>query len=186
MLCIRLGGQTHNGSYKEECFSLGLLSSEVPLPLPSLNSHSSVLSEKSTFSKAVDCQELCCLKGEENGTPLQYSCLENSMGGGASQATVPGIAKTWTQLRDCHSLTWCLYPQGQQWGKQTNTKTQTVRTVSWVYLVSIEDYSLGGSLSESSEEVKGEVSMCVILAEGLCVIKHTSQKVAAIHGEQIS
>ena len=47
MLCIRLGGQTHNGSYKEECFSLGLLSSEAPLPPPSLNSHPSVLSEKS-------------------------------------------------------------------------------------------------------------------------------------------
>ena len=52
--------------------------------------------------------------------------------------------------------------------------------------MSIEDYSLGGSLSESSEEVKGEVSMCAILAEGLCVIKHTSQKVAAIYEGQIS
>ena len=26
--------------------------------------------------------------GEENGNPLQYSCLENPMGGGAWQATV--------------------------------------------------------------------------------------------------
>ena len=36
--------------------------------------------------------------GEVNGNPLQYSCLENSMDGGASQATVRGIAKSCTQL----------------------------------------------------------------------------------------
>ena len=38
--------------------------------------------------------------GEENGTPLQYSCLENPMDGGAWQATVHGVAKSWTQLSD--------------------------------------------------------------------------------------
>ena len=36
--------------------------------------------------------------GEGNGNPLQYSRLENSMDGGAWQATVHGIAKSWTQL----------------------------------------------------------------------------------------
>ena len=34
--------------------------------------------------------------GEGNGNPLQYSCLENFMDGGASQATVHGITKSWT------------------------------------------------------------------------------------------
>ena len=29
--------------------------------------------------------------GEENGNPLQYSCLENPMDGGASWATVQGV-----------------------------------------------------------------------------------------------
>ena len=33
-------------------------------------------------------------------TPLQYSCLENPTGGGASQATVHGVAKSWTRLSD--------------------------------------------------------------------------------------
>ena len=33
-----------------------------------------------------------------NGNPLQYSCLENPMDRGAWQATVHGIAKSWTQL----------------------------------------------------------------------------------------
>ena len=31
--------------------------------------------------------------GKGNGNPLQYSCLENSMDGGAWQATVCGVAK---------------------------------------------------------------------------------------------
>ena len=31
--------------------------------------------------------------GEGNGTPLQYSCLENSMDRGPRQATVHGVAK---------------------------------------------------------------------------------------------
>ena len=34
--------------------------------------------------------------GEGNGNPLQYSCLENPMGGGAWWATVHGVAKSWT------------------------------------------------------------------------------------------
>ena len=34
--------------------------------------------------------------GEEHGNPLQYSCLENSMGGGARWAAVLGAAKSQT------------------------------------------------------------------------------------------
>ena len=36
--------------------------------------------------------------GEDNGNPLQYSCLENPMDGGAWLATVHGFAKSWTRL----------------------------------------------------------------------------------------
>ena len=36
--------------------------------------------------------------GEGNDSPLQYSCLENSMERRAWQATVHGVAKSWTQL----------------------------------------------------------------------------------------
>ena len=42
--------------------------------------------------------------GEGNGTPLQYSCLENPVDGGAWQATVHGVAKSQTQLNDFTSL----------------------------------------------------------------------------------
>ena len=37
--------------------------------------------------------------GEGNGTPLQCSCLENSMDRGAWCASVHGAAKSWTGLR---------------------------------------------------------------------------------------
>ena len=38
--------------------------------------------------------------GEGNGNPLQYSCLENSMDGGAWWATVHRVAKSQTRLSD--------------------------------------------------------------------------------------
>ena len=38
--------------------------------------------------------------GEGNGTPLQYSCLENPMDGGAWCAAVHGVAKSRTRLSD--------------------------------------------------------------------------------------
>ena len=38
--------------------------------------------------------------GEGNGTPLQYSCLENPMDGGAWWAAVRGVARSWTWLSD--------------------------------------------------------------------------------------
>ena len=38
--------------------------------------------------------------GEGNGTPLQYSCLENPMDGGAWWATVHGVTKSRTWLSD--------------------------------------------------------------------------------------
>ena len=41
---------------------------------------------------------VCGVLGEGNGTPLQYSCLENPTDGGASWAAVHGVAKSQTQL----------------------------------------------------------------------------------------
>ena len=38
--------------------------------------------------------------GEGNGSPLQYSCLENPMDGGAWWATVHGVTKSRTRLSD--------------------------------------------------------------------------------------
>ena len=49
-------------------------------------------------------EELMSLFGEGNGTPLQYSCLENPMDGGAWWAAVHGIAKSQTRLKTSLSL----------------------------------------------------------------------------------
>ena len=38
--------------------------------------------------------------GEGNGNPLQVSCLENPMDGGAWKASVHGVAKSRTRLSD--------------------------------------------------------------------------------------
>ena len=40
------------------------------------------------------------MAGEGNGTPLQYSCLENPMDGGAWEAAVHGVVKSWARLSD--------------------------------------------------------------------------------------
>jgi len=37
--------------------------------------------------------------GGGHGNPLQYSCPENPMDRGAWWATVPRVAKSWTQLK---------------------------------------------------------------------------------------
>ena len=42
--------------------------------------------------------------GEGDGTPLQYSCLENPMDRGAWWAAVRGVAKSWTRLHFHFSL----------------------------------------------------------------------------------
>ena len=40
------------------------------------------------------------IPGEGNGNPLQYTCLENPMDGGAWEAAVHGVAKSQTLLSD--------------------------------------------------------------------------------------
>ena len=42
----------------------------------------------------------CHLSGEGDGTPVQYSSLENSMDGGAWSAAVHGVVKSRTRLSD--------------------------------------------------------------------------------------
>ena len=58
---------------------------------------------------AEDARDLCLIPGSGrfpvggNDNLLQYSCLENSTGRGTWQATVHGVAKSWTQL-STHTL----------------------------------------------------------------------------------
>ena len=51
------------------------------------------------FAQRVACLLPCSfLIGEGNGTPLQYSCLENLVDGGAWWAAVHGVTRSWTRL----------------------------------------------------------------------------------------
>ena len=59
---------------------------------PSINSS---LPELVTWPQ-LNCKGL----GEGNGTPLQYSCLENPMDGGGWWAAVHGVTKNRTRLND--------------------------------------------------------------------------------------
>ena len=51
--------------------------------------------------------------GEGNGNPLQYSCLQNPMDGGAWEATIHGVAKSRTQLSDFTFFSFFLYPSSK-------------------------------------------------------------------------
>ena len=60
--------------------------------------------------------------GERNGNPLQYSCLENPLDGGAWQATVRGVAKSRTRLSNftftfniSGSRTWLYWKSKKYW-----------------------------------------------------------------------
>ena len=59
-----------------------------------------------SFPRALSGKESSCqagdgsgrFPGEENGNPLQYSCLGNPMDRGAQQATVHGVSKSQIRL----------------------------------------------------------------------------------------
>ena len=59
---------------------------------------------KNPPANAGDARDVGSIPGSEsspgvgNGNPLQYSCLENPMDGGAWWATVHGVTKSWTRL----------------------------------------------------------------------------------------
>ena len=70
-----------------------------------------------------------CLLGEGNGTPLQYSCLENPMDGGACSATVHGGHKEldrsehthmYTHRNHCHFLKFIWLNSLEQWFSNVN------------------------------------------------------------------
>ena len=50
------------------------------------------------FKSILHLNDIRGLFGEGNGTPLQHSCLENPMDGGAWWAAVHGVANSWIQL----------------------------------------------------------------------------------------
>ena len=54
----------------------------------------------SSFLQKMSKRVLVHKMGEGNGTPLQYSCLENPMDGGAWWAAINGVTRSRTRLSD--------------------------------------------------------------------------------------
>ena len=63
---------------------------EEPGRLQSMGSLESDTTERLCFHFSLSCI------GEENGNPLQYSCLENPRDGGAQWAAIYGVTQSWT------------------------------------------------------------------------------------------
>ena len=64
----------------------------------------------------VSLSKLQELVGEGNGNPLQYSCLENPMDGGAWWAAVYGVAQSRTRLKRLSSSRPSFTPGAQSCG----------------------------------------------------------------------
>ena len=70
---------------------------EEPGRLQSMGSLESDTTERLHFHFLLSCI------GEENGNPLQCSCLENPRDGGAWWAAIYGVAQSWTRLKQLSS-----------------------------------------------------------------------------------
>ena len=100
------------------CLAVNFLTSKMNLTLPDENSYIRPglprwCSIKSLPANAGDARDVGSIPGsgrspgEGNGSPLQYSCLENSMDRGVWQATVHEVRKSRTWLITAqHMCTW--------------------------------------------------------------------------------
>ena len=82
-----------------------------------------------------------------NGNPFQYSCLENTMDRGAWQATVHGVAKsqTWLKQLSTHKQgpldpkafwsKFLLYPDGRLYGSLGYHSLNAIGTLHWILMV---------------------------------------------------
>ena len=108
----------HLGFLKQRCFSSGMKKASFEKELLLWVSGGDWTKPAMVFRKWVAFTYLCheiiiiwydwpyklwkpnSILREGNGNPLQYSCLENSMDGGAWQAEVHGVTKSQTWLSD--------------------------------------------------------------------------------------
>ena len=79
--------------------SIPINNSPLPLPLPP-SPYFPVLDKHSSTFFSINLIVLGTLYGEGDGTPPQYSCLENPMDRGAWWPAIHGVAKSKTQQSD--------------------------------------------------------------------------------------
>ena len=94
--------------------------------------------------------------GEENGNPLQYSCLGNPTDRGTWRVTVRGVEKSQTQLQHEHS--------SQHSRKEDNTKTNLESVLNYVILLSFYFLFLNRKcLLESSTRLASAVPVLTLI-----------------------
>ena len=111
-----MGDWAHRG-YNGECWSWGDWSRLWPVLLSGHLKPTCAILLILTPTISLDSKESACNAGdkgsipgswrsprEENGNPLQYACLENSMDRGAWHVTVRGVTKGQTGLSDFHYI----------------------------------------------------------------------------------
>ena len=106
--------------------------------------------------------------GEGNGTPLQYSCLENPMDGGAWWAAVYGVAQSRTRLKRLSSSS--RYDRRQQ-GEVFSWNKRLVRQVWSRDLLTYKAWSSDNTLSGPSVESLLDLGMSLLSTAG-----HTDHK----------
>ena len=109
------------------------------------------------FSHLLTYQGKClevgsALYGEGNGTPLQYSCLENPMGRGAWQAAVHGVAKSQTRLSDlaAAAAAAAVHARASQVALVVKNLPANAGEVMWVRSLGEEDPQEDGMATHSS------------------------------------
>ena len=86
--------------------------------------------------------------GEENGNPLQYSCLENPMDKGAWQAPVHRVANIWPWLSRCacHNVKWVI-KKGQRTHHSRQLVPQTIKSTCILFIIVFLLWRLSGEES---------------------------------------
>ena len=192
MLCVRLGRQTHDGSC-EECFSPGCSALRGPSHLLhwvavlwySLRNHS-------LQGCGLPGTSLLKWRRKWQPTPVFLSAEFHGQRSLSGYSLKSRLCSPW----DCKELdtterllrTHVLFISVGSILRKTNKHKNTGCTNCELSL-----FTVCGGLQSGRQPLRalwrgkgGEVSLCVILAKGLRVIKHTSQKLAAICEEQIS
>ena len=113
----------------------------VPKASESFSTHSTLLFPRSSVDKESACKAgdpasipgLGRSPGEENGNPLQYSCLENPMDRGAWQATVHGVSRVeHEQPNHCYTSLHSLAQRTLQTYQPVLTSRESLPRVTWL------------------------------------------------------
>ena len=105
--------------------------------------HSSIHTTKNSMDRGV----WQAIVREGNGTPLQYSCLENPMDGGAWWAAVHGVAKSRTRLS---KFTFTFYFHALEKEMATHSSVLPGESQGWESLVG---FHLWGRTESDTTEV---------------------------------